>query len=93
SGCGKTTLSKILMRAITPDSGAVVFNDGNEVVDVLSVKGAELQDMRTKIQMVFQDPFSSLSPRMTVRNILSEPQPDSQTRPRHSPRKMSKLTS
>lgn len=61
SGCGKTTLSKILMRAITPDSGAVVFNDGKEVVDVLSVKGAELQDMRTKIQMVFQDPVSSLS--------------------------------
>ncbi|MBY3250250.1 ABC transporter ATP-binding protein [Rhizobium laguerreae] len=73
SGCGKTTLSKILMRAITPDSGAVVFNDGKEVVDVLSVKGAELQDMRTKIQMVFQDPVSSLSPRMTVRNILREP--------------------
>ncbi|RWY89034.1 ABC transporter ATP-binding protein [Rhizobium leguminosarum] len=73
SGCGKTTLSKILMRAITPDSGAVVFNDGKEVVDVLAVRGSELQDMRTKIQMVFQDPVSSLSPRMTVRNILSEP--------------------
>ncbi len=71
SGCGKTTLSKILMRAITPDSGAVVFNDGKEVIDVLAVKGDELQDMRTKIQMVFQDPVSSLSPRMTVRNILS----------------------
>ncbi|EJB01647.1 peptide/nickel transport system ATP-binding protein [Rhizobium sp. BK619] len=73
SGCGKTTLSKILMRAITPDSGAVVFNDGKDVIDVLSVRGEALQDMRTKIQMVFQDPVSSLSPRMTVRNILSEP--------------------
>ncbi|WP_064695599.1 ABC transporter ATP-binding protein [Rhizobium aegyptiacum] len=73
SGCGKTTLSKILMRAITPDSGAVVFNDGKDVIDVLSVRGDALQDMRTKIQMVFQDPVSSLSPRMTVRNILSEP--------------------
>jgi peptide/nickel transport system ATP-binding protein len=61
------------MRAITPDSGAVVFNDGKETIDVLSVKGSELQDLRTKIQMVFQDPVSSLSPRMTVRNILSEP--------------------
>ncbi|MBY4612413.1 ABC transporter ATP-binding protein [Rhizobium redzepovicii] len=73
SGCGKTTLSKILMRAITPDGGAVVFNDGKDVIDVLSVRGEALQDMRTKIQMVFQDPVSSLSPRMTVRNILSEP--------------------
>jgi peptide/nickel transport system ATP-binding protein len=73
SGCGKTTVSKILMRAITPDTGSVIFNDGNEVIDVLSVKGDDLQDLRTKIQMVFQDPVSSLSPRMTVRNILSEP--------------------
>jgi peptide/nickel transport system ATP-binding protein len=73
SGCGKTTVSKILMRAIRPDGGSVVFNDGKEVIDVLSVKGDELQELRTKIQMVFQDPVSSLSPRMTVRNILSEP--------------------
>ena len=73
SGCGKTTVSKILMRAITPDSGSVVFDDGKEVTDVLSVKGDDLQELRTKIQMVFQDPVSSLSPRMTVRNILSEP--------------------
>jgi peptide/nickel transport system ATP-binding protein len=73
SGCGKTTVSKILMRAITPDGGSVVFNDGKEVIDVLSVRGNELQELRTKIQMVFQDPVSSLSPRMTVRNILSEP--------------------
>ncbi|OCJ09177.1 ABC transporter ATP-binding protein [Rhizobium sp. AC44/96] len=73
SGCGKTTVSKILMRAITPDSGSVVFNDGKDVIDVLSASGDELQELRTKIQMVFQDPVSSLSPRMTVRNILSEP--------------------
>ncbi|MFA1626323.1 ABC transporter ATP-binding protein [Rhizobium mongolense] len=73
SGCGKTTVSKILMRAITPDGGSVIFNDGKDVIDVLSVKGDDLQALRTKIQMVFQDPVSSLSPRMTVRNILSEP--------------------
>jgi peptide/nickel transport system ATP-binding protein len=73
SGCGKTTVSKILMRAITPDSGSVTFNDGKEVIDVLSVKGGQLHALRTKIQMVFQDPVSSLSPRMTIRNILSEP--------------------
>jgi peptide/nickel transport system ATP-binding protein len=73
SGCGKTTVSKILMRAVTPDAGSVVFNDGKDVIDVLAVRGAELQTLRSKIQMVFQDPVSSLSPRMTVRNILSEP--------------------
>ncbi len=73
SGCGKTTVSKILMRAMAPDSGSVIFNDGKDVVDVLSVTGDDLQELRTNIQMVFQDPVSSLSPRMTVRNILSEP--------------------
>ena len=73
SGCGKTTVSKILMRAMAPDGGSVVFNDGKDAVDVLSVTGDDLQQLRTNIQMVFQDPVSSLSPRMTVRNILSEP--------------------
>jgi peptide/nickel transport system ATP-binding protein len=73
SGCGKTTVSKILMRAITADSGSVSFDDGSGKIDLLAVKGDELMDLRTKIQMVFQDPVSSLSPRMTIRNILSEP--------------------
>jgi len=73
SGCGKTTVSKILMRAIRPDGGEVHFDDGSGSIDVLSVGGSELMDLRTHIQMVFQDPVSSLSPRMTVRNILSEP--------------------
>ncbi|TCL68342.1 ABC transporter ATP-binding protein [Rhizobium sp. BK251] len=73
SGCGKTTVSKILMRAITPDTGSVTLHDGNENIDVLAARNGDLQELRTKIQMVFQDPVSSLSPRMTVRNILSEP--------------------
>jgi len=73
SGCGKTTVSKILMRGVTADSGSVSFDDGGGKIDVLAVKGDELMDLRTKIQMVFQDPVSSLSPRMTIRNILSEP--------------------
>ena len=73
SGCGKTTVSKILMRAITADTGSVSFDDGTGKIDVLAVKGGALMDLRTKIQMVFQDPVSSLSPRMTIRNILSEP--------------------
>ncbi|WP_337267165.1 ABC transporter ATP-binding protein [Oryzifoliimicrobium ureilyticus] len=73
SGCGKTTVSKILMRAVTADAGSVIFKDGDKDVDVLAAGKAELFKLRTKIQMVFQDPVSSLSPRMTVRNILNEP--------------------
>ncbi|MFV2054262.1 ABC transporter ATP-binding protein [Aliiroseovarius sp. YM-037] len=73
SGCGKTTLSKILMRAVTPDSGSVEFSDGTGPVSVLDAKNDDLQTLRTRIQMVFQDPVSSLSPRMSVGSILSEP--------------------
>jgi len=50
-----------------------VFDDGSGPIDVLKADGSELQSLRALIQMVFQDPFSSLSPRMTVQNILSEP--------------------
>ena len=73
SGCGKTTVSKVLMRALTPDQGSVVFNGDDGPIDVLTAEGAALRTLRTKIQMVFQDPVSSLSPRMTVQQILSEP--------------------
>ncbi|MDR6757168.1 peptide/nickel transport system ATP-binding protein [Mycoplana sp. BE70] len=73
SGCGKTTVSKMLMRAVTPDSGSITFNDRDGPVDVLKAEGGDLQKLRAKIQMVFQDPVSSLSPRMTVQNILAEP--------------------
>ncbi|MGQ0565388.1 MAG: ABC transporter ATP-binding protein [Gemmobacter sp.] len=73
SGCGKTTVSKLLMRAVTPDEGSVTWDDGDGPVDVLKAEGEVLQGLRRRIQMVFQDPVSSLSPRMTVGNILSEP--------------------
>jgi peptide/nickel transport system ATP-binding protein len=73
SGCGKTTVSKILMRAVTPDEGSVTFDDGHGPVDVLAARGEALQRLRRRMQMVFQDPVSSLSPRMTAGNILSEP--------------------
>ena len=73
SGCGKTTVSKIVMRAVTPDSGEIVFDDGRERVDVLGLDGEDLRQFRPRVQMIFQDPVSSLSPRMTVMNILREP--------------------
>ena len=83
SGCGKTTLSKILMRALTPDDGALIYHgdpggagDADErrgPVDLRDLDGAALKAFRPKVQMVFQDPVNSLSPRMTVMNILTEP--------------------
>lgn len=73
SGCGKTTLSKILMRAITPDEGQVILHSADGDIDIGKARGAELNRLRTRVQMIFQDPVSSLSPRMTVQNILMEP--------------------
>ena len=73
SGCGKTTLSKIIMRVVRPDSGGVYFNDRGARVDLLALEGAALTAMRRRIQLVFQDPFGSLNPRMTVFDIISEP--------------------
>jgi len=79
SGCGKTTLSKILMRAITADQtmsdqgGGVVYDDWGRKIDVLALRNHKLIAFRRKLQFIFQDPFSSLNPRMTVFDIISEP--------------------
>jgi peptide/nickel transport system ATP-binding protein len=73
SGCGKTTLSKMLLRAVTPDSGSVVFNDRDKRCDVLALEGDGLKQFRRKVQFIFQDPFGSLNPRMTVAEIIGEP--------------------
>ena len=73
SGCGKTTLAKVIMRAIEPDSGSITFNQRGQSVDVLKTQGKDLQSFRQHIQLVFQDPFGSLNPRMTVFDIISEP--------------------
>jgi len=73
SGCGKTTLSKIIMRAIQPDCGEISYTDRGESTDVLGLSDDELLAFRRKMQFVFQDPFGSLSPRMTVFDILREP--------------------
>ena len=68
SGCGKTTTSKMILRLETPTEGSIYLN-GN---DIQSFRGQELQDFRTQVQAVFQDPWSSLSPRMKVKDIVSE---------------------
>lgn len=73
SGCGKSSLSKLICRAVTADTGGMVFDNGGGPVDVAALRGRELEKFRTRIQMVFQDPFSSLSPRSTIANTLREP--------------------
>ena len=73
SGCGKTTLSKVIMRAVTPDSGRVLFNDGHRLVDIPHLNGEQLLAFRRQVQLVFQDPFGSLNPRMTVLDLVAEP--------------------
>jgi peptide/nickel transport system ATP-binding protein len=77
SGCGKTTLSKMLMRGISADrndgASRVIFDDWGRKTDVLTLEGEALDRFRTKLQFIFQDPFGSLNPRMTVYDILVEP--------------------
>ncbi len=73
SGCGKTTLCKIIMRALDAEAGSVVFNDNGTPVTLSDLQGRDLVPYRRKMQYVFQDPFSALNPRMTVFDIVSEP--------------------
>src|SRR6202140_2564000 len=69
SGCGKTTLARMLLRLIEPDSGEIEF-DGQ---DLLGLGGEKLRQQRRGMQMIFQDPFASLNPRMRVGEIVGEP--------------------
>ncbi len=69
SGCGKTTLARMILRLIEPDSGVIRFEER----DLLSLSGDALRAQRRQMQMIFQDPFASLDPRMRVGEIVSEP--------------------
>jgi peptide/nickel transport system ATP-binding protein len=73
SGCGKTTVSKMVMRAVDASSGEIIFNDKGNSIDLLSLTTQELVPIRKKIQYIFQDPFGSMNPRMTILDILTEP--------------------
>jgi peptide/nickel transport system ATP-binding protein len=73
SGCGKTTLSKMVMRALTPSAGRILIHNGDQMADTANLAGDALTAFRRRIQFVFQDPFGSLNPRMTVFDIITEP--------------------
>jgi len=69
SGCGKTTLSRTVIKLIEPTSGKIVFNGR----DITKLKRPQMRAVRREMQIVFQDPYASLNPRMTVRDIVGEP--------------------
>ena len=69
SGCGKSTTGKALMRIVEPSSGSIELGG----VDVIALKGRALRNARTRMQMIFQDPISSLNPRRRVKDIVAEP--------------------
>jgi len=73
SGSGKTTLAKAIMRAVDVDTGAIRFDEAGDNVDVLGLEGRALERFRTRVQYIFQDPFASLNPRMTVADLIAEP--------------------
>jgi oligopeptide/dipeptide ABC transporter ATP-binding protein len=69
SGCGKTTLSRTLIRLTDPTSGNIIFNGR----DITHFTRRQMREVRAEMQIVFQDPYASLNPRMTVRDIITEP--------------------
>jgi peptide/nickel transport system ATP-binding protein len=74
SGCGKTTTARCILKALQPTSGSIWFRTASgTVVDLATLDAEQIRPLRTELQMVFQDPYSSLNPRMNVRDIVGEP--------------------
>jgi len=73
SGCGKTTLGRCILRAIEPTEGNILFKLNDKMVDITKLNKENLRSIRKYAQMIFQDPYSSLDPRMTVLDIVGEP--------------------
>lgn len=69
SGCGKSTLGKLILRLETPTGGRILF----EGMDIAPIKGSALKEIRKRMQVIFQDPYSSLNPRRTIKNTIMEP--------------------
>jgi peptide/nickel transport system ATP-binding protein len=73
SGCGKTTTARCILRAVEPSGGQILYRSGNGIIDLAPLSTAELMPLRKEIQMIFQDPFGSLNPRMTLFDNVGEP--------------------
>jgi peptide/nickel transport system ATP-binding protein len=74
SGCGKTTIGRTILRALEPTDGQILLTLGEgQEMDLATMNRRDLRTVRKEVQMIFQDPYSSLSPRMTVKEIISEP--------------------
>ena len=73
SGCGKTTTGRLILRAIEPTEGQILFRRDEGMVDIANMSNSQLKTLRREMQIIFQDPFSSLNPRMTVYDIITEP--------------------
>lgn len=73
SGCGKTTLGRCILRAIEPTDGETYFTKDGQDIQINALEYKELRELRKDMQLIFQDPYSSLNPRMTVLGIVSEP--------------------
>ena len=73
SGSGKTTLGRAILRAAPISGGKAIYNDGEVEYDLEDIDSASLRDYRKRAQLIFQDPYAALSPRLTVRDIIAEP--------------------
>jgi len=73
SGCGKTTTARCILRAIEPTDGQILYRSDDSTVDLATMSAVELAPLRKEIQMIFQDPFGSLNPRMTLFDNVGEP--------------------
>ncbi|MBT8436886.1 MAG: ATP-binding cassette domain-containing protein [Gammaproteobacteria bacterium] len=73
SGSGKTTLGRAMLKAAPISLGEITYSDADVTYDLGSLKGLELKEYRKRAQLIFQDPYAALSPRMTVRDIIAEP--------------------
>jgi peptide/nickel transport system ATP-binding protein len=73
SGCGKTTTGKLLTRLYKPTAGRILLRDNGNLVDLVTLKGKSLKRFRRHVQMIFQDPYESLNPRLTIFDTVAEP--------------------
>ena len=74
SGCGKTTTGRMVLRALDPTEGEILFRkESGAIVDMAQLSNREIKEVRSEMQMIFQDPYSSLNPRMPVLDLIAEP--------------------